>query len=326
MLTAGQSFRLLFVTSTTRNASSSNIAVYNSFVQARAAANADISGVTGLSGQFRAVATVFQGTNAVTNTGMSGVGVPIYWLDGDKVADNYTDFYDGSWDSVAPRTETGSALTGSVFAWTGSRTNGEEYFEGAKPSGTRRPRYPDSAASTTPTPKLLAQSAYQPISIPLRLYGLSPVLVVDNNAPPSLSTATPPSVDGATLTLTYDEPLDTGSTPAASAFTVRVAGTARTVSDVSVAGRAVTLTLAAPAVTGDQTVTVSYTVPSSNPIQDIAGNDAAALTNRDVTNNSLGLRLSTTALTVAEGGTATYTVRLNRAAERQRHDPYQKQQ
>ena len=25
-------------------------------------------------------------------------GVPIYWLDGNKVADDYQDFYDGSWD------------------------------------------------------------------------------------------------------------------------------------------------------------------------------------------------------------------------------------
>ena len=28
-------------------------------------------------------------------------GVPIYWLDGNKVVDDYEDFYDGSWDDEA---------------------------------------------------------------------------------------------------------------------------------------------------------------------------------------------------------------------------------
>ena len=97
---------------------------------------------------------------------------------------------------------------------------------------------------------------------------------------PVLSTA---AVNGTSLVLTYDEALDTASTPAASAFTVTVAGVARTVSSVSVAGSAVTLTLSS-AVTSGQTVVLSYALPTSNPIQDAAGNDAAALTNRAVTN------------------------------------------
>ena len=33
------------------------------------------------------------------NTSTTGTGVPIYWFKGDKVADDYADFYDGSWDS-----------------------------------------------------------------------------------------------------------------------------------------------------------------------------------------------------------------------------------
>ena len=111
---------------------------------------------------------------------------------------------------------------------------------------------------------------------------------VTNNTPnpdmtaPRLSTAT---VDGAALVLTYDEALDTGSTPAAGAFTVRVAGAARTVSNVAVSGRAVTLTLS-PAVPGGagQTVTVSYDAPSANPVQDLAGNEAGDLSDRAVTN------------------------------------------
>ena len=114
---------------------------------------------------------------------------------------------------------------------------------------------------------------------------LSGQAVVNNTADtavPLLSTA---AVDGATLVLTYDEALDEGSTPAAGAFAVTVAGSTATVSDVDVSGSAVTLTLAS-AVAARQTVTVSYTVPGTSPIQDEAGNDAAALTGQVVVNNT----------------------------------------
>ena len=97
---------------------------------------------------------------------------------------------------------------------------------------------------------------------------------------PSLSSA---RVDGTSLTLDYSEALDTGSEPAASAFTVTVAGANQTPTAVSVAGNSVTLTLGTAATAG-QTVTVSYTVPGTNPIQDLAGLDADALSSQAVTN------------------------------------------
>ena len=68
-------------------------------------------------------------------------------------------------------------------------------------------------------------------------------------------------------------------------FTVTVAGAARTVSSVAVRGETVILTLSSATVSG-QTVTVSYAVPSTNPVQDLNGNDAATLTNRAVTNDT----------------------------------------
>ena len=78
--------------------------------------------------------------------------------------------------------------------------------------------------------------------------------------PPELATAT---VDGTTLTLTltYDEELDENSEPSPDAFSVTVGGTGRAVDGVSVSGSSVTLTLAS-AVTPEDTVTVSYTVPT----------------------------------------------------------------
>ena len=90
-----------------------------------------------------------------------------------------------------------------------------------------------------------------------------------------------------TLVLTYNEPLDGTSTPAPGDFAVTVAGSpvgfvfAIRVNAVRVIGDTVTLTLAAAVQTG-QGVTVGYT-PGVNPIQDAAGNDAAALTANPVT-------------------------------------------
>ena len=46
--------------------------------------------------------------DARDNTKTTGTGVPIYWLNGAKVADNYADFYDGSWSNEAnPKDESG---------------------------------------------------------------------------------------------------------------------------------------------------------------------------------------------------------------------------
>ena len=50
--------------------------------------------------------------DARDNTGTTGTGVPIYWLNGRKVANNYADFYDGSWrDEEQPKSELGTNLS-----------------------------------------------------------------------------------------------------------------------------------------------------------------------------------------------------------------------
>ena len=46
---------------------------------------------------FRAVGST-SSVAARDNTCTTGTGVPIHWLNGNKVADNYGDFYDGDWD------------------------------------------------------------------------------------------------------------------------------------------------------------------------------------------------------------------------------------
>ena len=106
---------------------------------------------------------------------------------------------------------------------------------------------------------------------------------------PKLASTNGAVVNGATLTLTYDEPLDGSSTPPASAFTVTGGGASRTVTDVALSGSAVFLTLD-PAVEHGQTgIRVSYRVPTGageSPLQDALGNDADRLSNVPVTNET----------------------------------------
>ena len=102
-----------------------------------------------------------------------------------------------------------------------------------------------------------------------------------DTTPPTLSTAT---VNGNTLVLTYNEALDGGSVPAGGDFMIGGV-TSVSVNTVAISGMMVTLTLS-QAVTSGDTVTVGYTAPGTNPVQDVAGNDAADLTTRSVTNNT----------------------------------------
>ena len=110
----GDNFRLLFVTSTTRNASATGIATYNTFVQTRA--KAGHSAITDSCGnQFKVVGST-SAVDARDNTSTTGAGQAIYWLTGAKVADNYADFYDGSWDSYAGRQEQTTRFSSTLRA------------------------------------------------------------------------------------------------------------------------------------------------------------------------------------------------------------------
>ena len=101
--------------------------------------------------------------------------------------------------------------------------------------------------------------------------------------PPTPSAA---SVDGATLTITFDEALDTAQAPDKSSFVVTVAGSSRGIDTVAVSGSAVTITLVT-AVFAGEAVTVDYTTPTDEAaarLQDVAGNAAASFSGQQVTN------------------------------------------
>ena len=97
---------------------------------------------------------------------------------------------------------------------------------------------------------------------------------VTNNTPPAFARA---RVDGDRLTIVFEADLDTGSVPAAAAFTVTVDGTDQT--PIGVAFRLrfdppvaqpdeVELTLRPGVAHGSQTVTVSYEAPTTDPLRD----------------------------------------------------------
>ena len=125
----GDTFRLMFVTSSKRAGNSDSIGNYNSIV--RTDAGDGHPGIYEFRDDFNAVASTESTDardNTDTNPNSDGAGEPIYWLGGAKVADNYADFYDGSWDSNARVWESGARLPrpGTGFIWTGSDDNGTE--------------------------------------------------------------------------------------------------------------------------------------------------------------------------------------------------------
>ena len=122
-LGVGDSFRLLFVSSTTRNAQATNINNYNNHVRNAAAATDAHTDIQAYSDHFRALGST-EDDDAIDNTGTTFTttepGVPIYWLGGAKVADDYSDFYDDSWDSNAPRNEAGNTVAADIEVFTGT--------------------------------------------------------------------------------------------------------------------------------------------------------------------------------------------------------------
>ena len=128
---AGEQFRLMFVSSTTRDATSTDIAAYNTFVSTRAAAG--VTAMQTYADDFTALVSTAS-VNARTNTltRATDTDVPIYWVRsgtvgaGDRTTDDYADFYDMSWKTGASGyDESGGTVSidGDRF-WTGTNRDG----------------------------------------------------------------------------------------------------------------------------------------------------------------------------------------------------------
>ncbi len=174
-----KTFRLLAVTVNATEATSSDIADYNSFVRSQTAD--DVKGhraIRSFADRFTALAST-AATDARDNTATTqsddDTGVPVYWLNGAKVADDYADLYDGDWDSNAFHFTHGTAYTATdrFLVWTGSTGSGEA--RAGRALGDAQPGL--GALSTTGGEELEAADASQS-SESRRLYALSPLITV----------------------------------------------------------------------------------------------------------------------------------------------------
>ncbi len=184
---AGDQFRLLVVTNASDLATNPYISPYDQVVQREI--RLGHQAIRSYSPHFRVLASS-AGTLefaipvppvvARDHTSTTGTGVPIYWLNGAKVADNYTDFYDGTWDSNEARIASGARKT-VTLVWTGSNADGTS-FSGQElgNAGTIDGREGEdlvrvgSLASTSNT----ISSGSERSRRRLPVYGLSPVFVV----------------------------------------------------------------------------------------------------------------------------------------------------
>ena len=191
-LSGGDQFRLIFLTSTTRNGQSTDIADYNTFVQGRAAAGHQA--IRSHSSGFRVVGcteAVDARDNTSTTYTSADKGVPIYWLGGNRVANEYQDFYDGSWDDEA-NAKNESGLTRNIAGssnrpMTGCNHDGTEaIFRGGGVTDSdalgrdllRLGRLDSSTSSDGPlsTDNNVSSNNFRP------LYGLSQVFQVNTPA------------------------------------------------------------------------------------------------------------------------------------------------
>jgi len=125
-LAPGAQYRLVFVTDGTRDATSTNINDYNNFVtnQVTGSALANALSGAGLTTTWKAIgSTASVAARDNTGTNPSSTGVPIYLINGNKVANNNADLWDGSIQTAINITQNDSA-SGLPQVFTGTITNG----------------------------------------------------------------------------------------------------------------------------------------------------------------------------------------------------------
>ena len=125
-LSAGDQYRLVFVTSTTTTATSTDINTYNTFVNnlAITAGLDTIAGTVEGSTTWTAIGST-SSVNAIDNTSTTGAGtgIGIYLLNDTAIATSYTDLWDDSIATPLNVDELGASY-GNEIVWTGSKSNG----------------------------------------------------------------------------------------------------------------------------------------------------------------------------------------------------------
>lgn len=131
-LMPGQEYRLVFTTDGMINSLSPEIDTYNTFVTNEANSVTELSELGTTWSVIGSTGTVDARDNTNTNPFEDGLGVPIYRLDGMRVANDYNDLWDGSLQSAINITQTDIMLfpPSIVDVYTGSEIDGT-MFPGA---------------------------------------------------------------------------------------------------------------------------------------------------------------------------------------------------
>jgi hypothetical protein len=121
-LNPGDQYRLAFVTSTTRDALSFNVADYNAFVTTVANSVPELAA---LGTTWSAIVSTLS-VDARDNTGTnpSSTGVPIYTVANTRIASNNSDLWDGTINNPLNVTEVAALLQGVDVVYTGTNSNG----------------------------------------------------------------------------------------------------------------------------------------------------------------------------------------------------------
>jgi hypothetical protein len=160
-LSPGDKYHILFVTSGTATATSTNIADYDAFVQTAA-------DTAGIGGSINWVALASTSTvNAITHADVQG---PVFLLNGTKIANDASDLWDGSVAARIDIDETGAAISSAYVVWTGSTSGGVA----ASPLGVASPTHGSAFFTGT----FWVSLAVTTNSSGLRLYGISEAFTV----------------------------------------------------------------------------------------------------------------------------------------------------
>jgi len=129
-LALGDTYRLVFVTSATTDATSSDIGTYNAFVQDLANAVPQLSA---LSATWTAIVSTLA-VNAVDNISWLPASDEIYGLDGTLVSGPssllFYDSNDGFFAAPIPTDETGTPVAANLVVWTGTSRVGTNTING----------------------------------------------------------------------------------------------------------------------------------------------------------------------------------------------------
>lgn len=124
-LKPGDQYRLVFITLGKIQATSSDISTYDAFVTTQANSS---SALTALGTTWRIIGStqmVDAKTHTNTDDSPAGLtGVPIFRLDGLRIADNYDDLWDGNIQRPIYVAQDGTLLDTCCGSWTGTLTSG----------------------------------------------------------------------------------------------------------------------------------------------------------------------------------------------------------